>query len=977
MMFKRIVLTLSIVAFLIAGCEPSDTVQAKTKDAAKSGKNYFPIRIERSYDSPGGKVPGGENYEILTWRNEVVNNYDFAPNLKGREEFLKEVTQRRAELAKRAAKLKAAGVKPMLHEYEIQHRGAKADLSTPEKRLKFLEDKVYEIMKLCPWLDGYVMTTSEAAVGAETPQDVKDFVLAAYKGLDRANKEDGQKRVLMIRSWLSNARIKKIKEYFPITDDEEIARNIYIITKHQHSDFHMRIPINPLIGNVGGHPQIIAFDITASEYRGFSWYPCGLAHEWSERFKQLAKIPTVVGLHPHTPKSLNEFKSEVGYFKERKPYYPWFGSSVKWTPWAHLNYYTFHTLANDPFKDPRQIYIDWATKVYGVDSAEAMADILTISSDVVLAALGPNHSGYLPSRPSFVWSSLEYHAPIGDKGINPFVGKFVYDTTEDMVEEKQKGFDEVLPKADKMIAILDSNKSGFAPDDYQRIRNDLIGLKSYLEVKYITDMGTHRYFYWQNLKGQQRKQQVDIVAGLVKRGFEIYDSPQDFLFKNADPNHSQYKRAGNPSYIHCVRELDAVVEAERKGVHVRVLPEKVEEAFNLPFKPKEITCVDNNLYILGEKKIYQYSTSGKEIGSSKELTGNITALGNDNQGNLLLVIDRDICKLSVSDLANAKPVKWHRIPDYIKKPGALAYDSQSDRLFIGDNKDFRIVQIDPNGKEQADILVPYHCQTYNWDRMRQIRGFDFYKGYLYSVESYIEPPHRAITRGVYKLKQYAPVKAVNIKAEECNEIEFIFAEHLDAITNVSSPQKEFCYQAADKPYHAKDDLWGIHPGDGQERPASLVSSVENAPKIKITIPVSKQGEYELYLKTAYSTKYSLDGKNWDSCNGEKSIGLVKVEKDAFELYIDGDTADNKNGCYIVSAELKTPMPKLRHTDDWQLAMQYSMKRDVDHSEDVCFDSKGNAWFIRPSYIFHNDPRVDMLYRVKLQGGVNYKPKDVK
>ena len=982
MMCRKILLMLSIVALLIAGCEPNDTVQAGSKDTAKSEKNYFPIRIDSNYkvdvdhDYPDIKIEGGEHYKIIAWtRGLMLNNYDFAPDPDGRQEFLKKVSKRREELAKEAAKLKAVGVKTIVHDYEINSIGSNADLSTPEKRYEFLENKVYEIMKLCPWLDAYMMTTSESQIVAETPQEVKNYALAAYRGLDRANKEDSRRRILMMTSWLSNSRIKDIADYFPITEDEEIAKNIYLAINHQHSDFHMRIPINPLIGNVGAHPQIIDFDVAASEYRAFNWYPCGMAHEWSSRFRQLIELPGVVGLLPHMAKSINECESEVGHFKERKPFHPWFGSYIKWTPWAYLNMYTFHTLANDPFKDPRQIYIDWATKVYGVDSAEAMADILTISSDVVLAALGPNHSGYLQSRHSHVYSSMEYHAPIDAKGINPYVGEFIYDITAGMIEEKQKGFDDAMAKADKMIAILDSHKSGFATDDYQRIRDDLIGLKSYLEAKYITDMGTHRYFYWQNLKGEQKKKQIDIVAGLAKRGLELYDSPLDFAWKQIDPNYPDpANRAGNPSYINCVRELDAVVKGERKGVQARVLPEKVEESFELPLKPREITCVDDNLYILVEKKIYKYSTIGKEIASSKELTGNITALGNDNHGNLLLAVDRDIYKLPVSDLANAEPVKWRRIPDYIKKPGALAYDSQSDRLFIGDNKDFRIVQIGPDGKEQADILVPSNPES--WDNIRQIRGFDFYNGYLYSVESYIEPPHSMQIRGVYKLKQYAPVKTVNIKAEERNDIEFIFAEHLDAITNVSSPQKEFCYQAADKPYHAKDDLWGIHPGDGQERPASLVSSVENAPKIKITIPVSKQGEYELYLKTAYSTKYSLDGKNWDSCNGRKRIGLVKVEKDVFELYLDGDTTQNKKGCYIVSAELKTPMPKLKHIDDWQLAMRYYL-RGVGQSEDVCFDSTGNAWFIRPGHVVENVPLADMLYRVKLQGGVNYKPKDVK
>ena len=184
---------------------------------AAEKKVHFPVRIDTNYDYPGATPEGATCWRMLTWRGTVVNNYDFAPRKKGRQKFLAEAKANRERLAKEAEGLHAKGVKVMLHEYEINTHGVGAKIGTRQQKKKFLENKLYEMMKLCPWMDGYVMTTSESSRPAREPEDIKAYVMGAWAGIKRANDEDGKKRVLMIRSWLSNARISRITEFFPFS----------------------------------------------------------------------------------------------------------------------------------------------------------------------------------------------------------------------------------------------------------------------------------------------------------------------------------------------------------------------------------------------------------------------------------------------------------------------------------------------------------------------------------------------------------------------------------------------------------------------------------------------------------------------------------------------------------------------------------------------------------------------------------------
>jgi len=641
-------------------------------------------------------------------------------------------------------------VKVLLHDYEINTHGVGAKLRTREERKKFLENKLYEMMKLCPWLDGYVMTTSESSRPAVGAEDIKAYVMGAWAGIKRANDEDGKKRVLMVRSWLSaGGRILRITEFFPFSTDKEAAKNIYIITKQQHGDFNMRLPINPLLGKVGDHPQIVAFDVTVNEYRAYAWYPCGMAHEWSARFRELVKVPGLVGLNPHI-RNVAELEKKTGGFKNRGQIREWRDEDVKWTPWNHLNVYTFYALADDPFKDPRQIYLNWATKVYGAPAAKPLADILTMSSDVMFAAVGPSHSGYPPARSRYYYSPLEIFLLSKRSMHGGVFTNFDHNVTAKMIAGRQAPIDNAIKICDRMIEILETNKSKFKPDDYKRIHADLIGYRKYTEVKKICEIGSLRYVYSLQLKGSLKQEQFDAIEKLVNRGLELYKSPGNFFYKTG--------YTGKKSYIHTVRELESAVKAERSGKPVRIFPEQIAESLkSLVYRPDGIAHIGDHLYILGENKIHKLSLKGEQLAVSTALPFEARALSNDGEGGLLICGPNAVYRLNATEIETGKPVKWKSLPTSLRQPDAIAYDPQTKCLFVGDNKTRKIVQINPEGKIIATVKVPNFKEHRSRTTRKKIRGLTFHKGCLYAVESYAEPPFFEGTRWVYKLRKYKPV----------------------------------------------------------------------------------------------------------------------------------------------------------------------------------------------------------------------------
>lgn len=557
------------VSLLVFAAVLTFSVKANGQDVEVSGKPpVLPIRLMNltTYGDSISKwlEPGAVNFAQINWVNHNLNSYEFRSEKKPKE-FLEKVTASRASLKARAEQAKRLGMRVYLNEYEINYPDfiSRETLLPPVAREKFMEEKLYELFLACPWLDGYMITPTESKLGAANPVELKAVVMGAYKGMKRAEKQLGQKRYLFVRSWLSAASsLAKVKSYFPITTDPEIAKDIIIVSKEGLGDFVMRRPLNPLFGAVQPHSICAEFDVSVSEYRSLGWYPQGPAALWGYRLQQLALTPGVVGINIHTGR-LNEVPGRTPEeifprFKEGRIVYA-FQGGVKWSPWHHLNIYTLYRLLKDPWEQPRKIYEEWAKENYGEKASKPLANILLIANDALyhgMLTFGVNlnnHSSFVTGGEGeqliqdtarsikYQLQLQPYLAPLFE--INP-------DTADRALAEKQ----ESLQLVDSMISTLDDHQQDFASEDYQALRRDLVMMRRSMQGYMFSQAG---YFAYQLAVAQpavpHREYYVRLVKEMVDAAEELATSPPAFLHQT-----------GPRSFIHLTR-------AYRDGLKARGL----------------------------------------------------------------------------------------------------------------------------------------------------------------------------------------------------------------------------------------------------------------------------------------------------------------------------------------------------------------------------------------------------------------------
>lgn len=508
--------------------------------------------------------PGAVNFAQINWRNHNLNNYAFRSEEKPKE-FLEKVTASRASLRVRAEQSKRLGMRVYLNEYELDYPDfiAREKLLPTAEREKFMEEKLYEVLMECPWLEGYMITPTESKLGAANPEQLKAVVMGAYKGMKRAEEKLGQKRYLFVRSWLSAAsNLAKVKSYFPITNDPAIAKDIIIVSKDGLGDFVMRRPLNPLFGAVHPHSILAEFDVSVSEYRSLGWYPQGSADLWAYRMQQLALTPGVVGVNIHTGR-LNEVpgmtpEQMFPRFKEGRIAYPFHGG-VKWSPWHHLNVYTFYRLLKNPWEPPRKIYEDWAKENYGAKSVKPLAEILLLADDALyhgMLTFGVNlnnHSGFITGGEGEKSIQNEVRSIEYQLKLQPYLSalfEFNSDTADRALAEKEQS----LQLVDSMISRLDDNRQNFVPEDYQALRHDLVMMRSSMQGYMFTQAG---FFAYQVAVAEpalpHRDYYVRRVKEMVEEAEELVASKPAFLHQT-----------GPRSFIHLTR-------AYREGLKARGL----------------------------------------------------------------------------------------------------------------------------------------------------------------------------------------------------------------------------------------------------------------------------------------------------------------------------------------------------------------------------------------------------------------------
>jgi hypothetical protein len=546
------------VRLLVLGAALIFSAQASGQDEKAARKQpVLPIRL-MNLTTYGDTItrwfePGAVNFAQINWTNHNLNNYGFRSEEKPKE-FLEKVTASRASLRARAEQAKKLGMRVYLNEYEINYPDfiAREKLLPPAEREKFMEEKLYELFIQCPWIDGYMITPTESKLGAANPVELKAVAMGAYKGMKRAEKELGQKKYLFVRSWLSAASsLAKVRSYFPITSDPEIAKDIIIVSKDGLGDFVMRRPLNPLFGAVQPHSICAEFDVSVSEYRSLGWYPQGPADLWGYRMQQLAVTPRVVGINIHTGR-LNELPGKTPEemfprFKEGRIMYPFHGG-VKWSPWHHLNIYTLYRLLRNPWEQPRKIYEDWARENYGEKAVKPLADILLIADDALyhgMLTFGVNlnnHSGFAMGGEGekLIQStarSIEYQLQL-QPNLAPLF-EITSDTADRALAEKSQS----LQLVDSMISTVDDHQRSFEAQDYQALRHDLVLMRRSMEGYMFSQAG---FFAYQLAVAEPAVPHRDYYVRRVK---EMIDAAE----KLATSEPAFLHQTGPRSFVHLTR----------------------------------------------------------------------------------------------------------------------------------------------------------------------------------------------------------------------------------------------------------------------------------------------------------------------------------------------------------------------------------------------------------------------------------------
>jgi hypothetical protein len=337
-MTLRIALPLLLAIALVPAAAAAEPLrmriwQLHDMDAAYIGRV---IDLAPSYGITGIQL----SHNIVMEAERLLDNRDFAREIDG---FAQRAHERGLEATFWTHELSGVPKKFFVD--------GKVDFDRPEFRAH-LRDKYHRVFDLCPNLDGTVLTFHETAQPVYDDSRVKSALPRAQRvavlidTLAQACADKGKQ--LVVRSFAHQPdELAAIQEGFALAQSD-----FTVMTKCQPHDWQPYYPHNPLIGAVGGRPQIVEFDL-------------------GDEFFGECRVPY----------------AQVGYLKWRLDYAVPRGivggvarlerlrSHALDTPnWA--NVYAWSKLMQDPTLDPHGLVLDWAIERFGEQPAPLVASAM-------------------------------------------------------------------------------------------------------------------------------------------------------------------------------------------------------------------------------------------------------------------------------------------------------------------------------------------------------------------------------------------------------------------------------------------------------------------------------------------------------------------------------------------------------------------------------------------------------------------------
>lgn len=472
-------------------------------------------------------VYGGKKFNII--------EYKFLPDLFKEKELdsLREIIRtEREKIKERCEVAHSKGWKTFIGTYEVDYPRGLGErqpevIKDIDKRLWFLESKVYEMFTEMPYLDGLKMTTSEAMASADSPELAAKYVEAAYRALKRVEAETGKEKLLILRTWRTGPSESVTLKFYPLPLKEELSKKVIFEIKNTNGDFSMTNPFNPLIEKLKGSRRIMEFDVRG-EYRGFSWFPQAMGKRWKEHLLKGIEN-NVIGVAYGWVNF--EWPREI---EIRNSGENWGSGYTFHNVWANLNSYTLTELVKDVSQDPEDIYRRWINLHFGKKAEEPLLKILNMSYDVMSKILythsikSTDHSAFADNirersaldREDYTF--VEYYSLFWpDAGERIRIDR---ENVESMIQEKI----EAIEGARKMLIILQDNRQSFSEPDFLQLETCLKGMVNYARANRYYMECYLRYRLSKTLVGREQKKEIDTIFTVIGKAHDLQFEEPDF-----------------------------------------------------------------------------------------------------------------------------------------------------------------------------------------------------------------------------------------------------------------------------------------------------------------------------------------------------------------------------------------------------------------------------------------------------------------
>lgn len=237
-------------------------------------------------------------------------------------------------------------------------KDGKANLDDP-KLWEWLKEKYVKVFKLCPDMDGLVLTLQETDMSIYHENKVLSSIPPEQRVArlvdELASVCKSQNKELFVRTFSYEPQELKY-----ISDGLKTSKSdIIVMLKCQPMDWQPFYPDNPAIGNVGNHPQIVEFDL-GHEFTGRSRTPY-IDLDYLERRLNYALDKNIAGavlrIERHQFHSLDT---------------PNWGSVV-----------VFSAKLNNPCLDQKKSFREWIENRYGKEAAPYLEKAFSRTFDTV------------------------------------------------------------------------------------------------------------------------------------------------------------------------------------------------------------------------------------------------------------------------------------------------------------------------------------------------------------------------------------------------------------------------------------------------------------------------------------------------------------------------------------------------------------------------------------------------------------------